>query len=122
MIFGKNIFLFFKNNFIKINHCKFIHHKSHHTSQLPSMNSVRGIFLHHFQCKKVQTILNNIRYYLNEKINSNEPSSSFSINELSLALLIISLRQSCNENFIIESKNKFRQKSNKSQRTVLQFL
>jgi hypothetical protein len=25
----KNIFLFFKNNFPRINHCKFIHHKSH---------------------------------------------------------------------------------------------
>ncbi len=30
MIFGKKIFfLFFKNNFTRINHCKFIHHKSH---------------------------------------------------------------------------------------------
>ncbi len=25
----KKLFLFFKNNFTKINHCKFIHHKSH---------------------------------------------------------------------------------------------
>jgi hypothetical protein len=26
---AKNLFLFFKNNFTGINHCKFIHHKSH---------------------------------------------------------------------------------------------
>ncbi len=25
----KTLFLFFKNNFTRINHCKFIHHKSH---------------------------------------------------------------------------------------------
>jgi hypothetical protein len=29
MIFGKKLFLFFKNNFTRINHCKFINHKSH---------------------------------------------------------------------------------------------
>jgi hypothetical protein len=30
MIFGKKkIFLFFKNNFTRIHHCKFCHHKSH---------------------------------------------------------------------------------------------
>jgi len=29
MIFGKKIFLFFKNNFKRNNHCKFIHHKSY---------------------------------------------------------------------------------------------
>ncbi len=27
--FGKKLYLFFKNNFTRINHCKFIHHKSH---------------------------------------------------------------------------------------------
>ncbi len=27
---AKNIFLFFKNNFKRNNHCKFIHHKSYH--------------------------------------------------------------------------------------------
>ncbi len=26
---AKKLFLFFKNNFMRINHCKFIHHKSH---------------------------------------------------------------------------------------------
>ena len=29
MIFSKKLFLFVKNNFTGINHCKFIHHKSH---------------------------------------------------------------------------------------------
>ncbi len=29
MIFGKKLFLFFKNYFTRINHCKFIHHKSY---------------------------------------------------------------------------------------------
>ncbi len=29
MIFGKKLFIFFKNNFTRINHCKFLHHKSH---------------------------------------------------------------------------------------------
>ncbi len=29
MIFGKKNFYFFKNNFTRINHCKFIHHKRH---------------------------------------------------------------------------------------------
>jgi hypothetical protein len=29
MIFGKKLILFFKNNFTRINHCKFIHHRSH---------------------------------------------------------------------------------------------
>jgi hypothetical protein len=29
MILGKKLFLFFKKNFTRINHCKFIHHKSH---------------------------------------------------------------------------------------------
>ncbi len=36
----KKLFLFFKNNFTKINHCKFIHHKSHlkpFLSYLPCM-------------------------------------------------------------------------------------
>ena len=27
----KNLFLFYKNNFMRFNHCKFIHHKSHLT-------------------------------------------------------------------------------------------
>ncbi len=33
-IFGKKFSSFFKNNFTRINHCKFIHHKSHHKSLL----------------------------------------------------------------------------------------
>ncbi len=63
MISGKKLILFFKNNFTRINHCKFIHHRSHEIlSQLPSMYSVQGIFQHHFICKKVHIILDKIRY------------------------------------------------------------
>jgi len=54
------IFLFFKNNLIRINHCTFIHHKT--LSQLPSMCSAQEIFQHHFQCIKVHTILDKIQY------------------------------------------------------------
>jgi hypothetical protein len=50
----KRLNLFFKNNFTRIKHCKFIHHTSHlkTLSQLPSMYNARGIFQHHFSCKK----------------------------------------------------------------------
>ncbi len=61
---AKNLFLFFKNNFTRINHCKLIHHKSHlqpFLSYLPC--SAQGIFQHHFQCKKVLIILDKIWYY-----------------------------------------------------------
>jgi hypothetical protein len=34
---AKKLFLFFKNNFTKINHCKFIHHKSHLTYTLSQL-------------------------------------------------------------------------------------
>ncbi len=46
----KNIlFLFFKNNFARINHCKYIHHKSHHKPLLSYLSCiVQGIFQHHF--------------------------------------------------------------------------
>ncbi len=61
---AKKLSLFFKNNFTRINHCKFIHHKKHlkPISQLPSIYSVPGKFQHHFQCKKVHTILEKICY------------------------------------------------------------
>ncbi len=50
MIFGLFLFLFFKNNFTRINHCKFIHHKSHlkpFVSYLPCI-----VRRHHFNAKK----------------------------------------------------------------------
>ncbi len=64
IIFGKTIlFLFFKNKFTRINHCKFTHYRSHlkpFVSYLPCI--VHREFQHHFQCKKVRTILNKIWY------------------------------------------------------------
>ncbi len=57
MILGKKKFLFFKNNFTRINHCKFIHRKSHQLctlSHLPSMFSAKGLFQHHFNVKNVK--------------------------------------------------------------------
>ncbi len=51
--------IFFKNNFTRINHCRFIPHKSHLKPFLSYLlrYSLKGIFQHHFQCKKVHTIL-----------------------------------------------------------------
>ncbi len=61
MILGKkNYFLFFKNNFTKINHCKFIHHKSH----------LKPFHIqHHFQCKK--WALYSIKYLTFTKVIKN---------------------------------------------------
>ncbi len=64
MIYGKNLFM--KNNFTRINHCKFIHHKSH----LKPLLSYLPCIVHReylsiiFNVKKERTILNKIRYLL----------------------------------------------------------
>ncbi len=54
MIFGKKIFLFFKNNFTRINHCKFIHHKNHLKSFLSYLPCIvhREYFSIIFKVKK----------------------------------------------------------------------
>ncbi len=56
---AKKLFLFFKNNFTRINHCKFIHHKSllkPFLSYLPCI-----VRREYFQFIKVRTILDKIR-------------------------------------------------------------
>ncbi len=60
MIFGKKNF---KINFTRINHCKFIHHKSHlkpFLSYLPCI-AYREYFSIIFNAKKVRIILDKIR-------------------------------------------------------------
>jgi hypothetical protein len=54
MIFGKKIFLFFKNNLTRINHCKFVHHKSHLKPSLSSLPCIvhREYFSIIFNVKK----------------------------------------------------------------------
>ncbi len=62
---AKKLFTFFKNNFSKIDHSKFIHLKSHlkpFLSYLPCIVRRQEIFQHHIQCKKVRTILDKIWY------------------------------------------------------------
>jgi hypothetical protein len=72
MIFDKkNYFLFFKNNFTKTNHCKFIHHKSHlkpFLSFVPCIvhREYFSIIFNIFNVKKVHTILNKIQYPANQ--------------------------------------------------------
>jgi hypothetical protein len=60
----KKLFLFFKNNFTRINHCKFIHHKSHLKAFLSSLPCIvcREYFSSIFNVKKVHTILDKIQY------------------------------------------------------------
>ncbi len=53
IIFDKKIFLFFKNNFPKINHCKFIYHKSHLTAYLS--------FLPCIVCREYLSIIFNVK-------------------------------------------------------------
>ncbi len=59
----KKWILCFKNNFTRINHCKFIHHTSLILNPFSaSMYSAQEIFQHHFPCKKVRTILDKILF------------------------------------------------------------
>ncbi len=70
MILGKKLFLFFKNNFKRINHCKLIHHKRYlkpFLSYLPCI-VCREYFSIIFNLKKVHTILNKIRYKWQSKL------------------------------------------------------
>ncbi len=54
MIFGKKLFLFFKNNLTRINHCILIHHKSHLKPLLSYLQSIvhREYFSIIFNVKK----------------------------------------------------------------------
>jgi hypothetical protein len=66
MIFGKKkLFLFFKNNFKRNNHCKFIHHKSYLITFLSYFPcTVRREYISIiFNVKKVRTILDKIFYF-----------------------------------------------------------
>ncbi len=61
MIFGKKMILFFKNNFTRINHCKFIHHRSHHKTFLSYLPCIvhREYFSIIFHVKKcTQNMIN----------------------------------------------------------------
>ncbi len=70
MFFGKNLFLFFKNNFTRINHCTFIHHKSHLKPFLSYLSSIvrREYFSIIFNVKKCTLYLIKYGIYTSDYI------------------------------------------------------